>query len=251
MNFVLSYHRSIGNVMEELVSCVLVTGNRNRFFPQALRSFSAQTYPHRELIVVDDGEIPVEGLCTGVEGVKYVRLDRRTPTGSKLNVGMELAAGTILQKIDDDDYYAPGFLATAAARVARSRLRRSIAGWDSFLILLASGGQRGLYFSGHGWLAGGTLCFRRQVWEAAPFRKIPANVDYYFLEDHPGPRLRVHAPEQYILVRHGQNTWRRFGNGTDVDDFFSSREPYDKDLSEVVAGEAARFYAGLTPSGSA
>ena len=70
--------------MDELVSCVLATGNRNRFFPQALRCFASQTYCHRELIVVDDGEQPVRNLCRGVAGVKYVRLDRRASTGAKL-----------------------------------------------------------------------------------------------------------------------------------------------------------------------
>jgi glycosyltransferase involved in cell wall biosynthesis len=238
----LSYH---GTPMSELISCILATGNRERFVPQALRCFVAQTYPHRELVVVDDGEVPVGRLCRATPGVRYLRLDRRTPTGTKLNLGIEAARGSILQKIDDDDYYAPRFLATAAERLQASRSARAIAGWDCFLILLAAAARPALFFSGHGWLAGGTLCFRRAVWEAAPFRDVAKDEDAYFLEDHAGPRVRIRAPEQYVLVRHGRNTWRRFRNGAGVEGFVRTLERYPKPIPEVMGEEAARFYTSL------
>ena len=231
--------------MSELISCILATGNRERFIPQALRCFAAQTYPNRELIVVDDGEVPVGGLCGSMPRVRYLRLDRRTPTGTKLNLGIEAAAGSILQKLDDDDYYAPGFLATAVGRLQASRSARAIAAWDSFLILLAPAARPTLYFSGNGWMAGGTLCFRREAWQAAPFRAVAKDEDAYFLEDQTGPPLRVRAPEEYVLVRHGKNTWRRFRNGLGVEDFVRTLKPYPKSLEEVAGKEAARFYDGL------
>lgn len=238
----LSYH---GQSMSELVSCILATGNRERFIPQALRCFAAQTYPDRELIVVDDGEVPVAGLCGSMPRVRYLRLGRRTPTGTKLNLGIEAAAGTIVQKLDDDDYYAPGFLAASVGRIQASRSARAIAAWDSFLIFLASAARPALYGSGSGWMAGGTLCFRREVWQAAAFRDVARDEDAYFLDDHAGPRLRVRAPEEYVLVRHGKNTWRRFRNGVAVEDFVRTLEPYPKSLEEVVGEDAARFYTGL------
>lgn len=229
----------------ELVSCVMATRDRRRFIPHALGCFAAQTHPFRELIVVDDGEVSVEALCSGVAGVKYLRLDRRTPTGRKLNLGFECAGGSILQKLDDDDHYGPDFLARAAARIQASRWRRAIAAWDCFLVHMA--GSAELRFSGHGWMAGGTLCFRREVWESGPFRAVARDEDATFLEDHPGRRLRVRdAPEQYVLVRHGRNTWRRFSNGTDVDGFLRALNVYPKTLEEVAGPETANFYAGLS-----
>jgi hypothetical protein len=63
--------------------------------------------------VVDDGEVPVEDLCAGRDSVRYVRLEGRHETGSKLNIGVEHARGSILHKLDDDDYYSPDFLATS------------------------------------------------------------------------------------------------------------------------------------------
>jgi hypothetical protein len=172
-----------------------------------------------------------------------VRVDRRTATGTKLNLGIELATGTILQKIDDDDYYAPAFLKTAVGQLQRSRSHATIAAWDCFLILLANSARPQLYFSGHGWLAGGTLCFPRRVWDAAPFRKVTRDEDAHFLEDHPGPRLHICAPEQYVLVRHGQNTWIRFRNGAGVDRFVQTLDAYPKQIAEIAGESAARFYS--------
>jgi glycosyltransferase involved in cell wall biosynthesis len=231
--------------MSELISCILATANRERFIPQALACFAAQTYPHRELIVVDDGEVSVGALCRDAPGVKHIRLDRPTPTGTKLNLGMENASGSILQKIDDDDYYAPGFLATAVARIQGSPSPMGIAAWDCFLILLARSERQTLYFSGNGWLAGGTLCFRREVWAATPFRNVAKDEDAYFIDEAAGPFLRIRSPEEYVLVRHGGNTWKRFGDGDTVESWARTLERYPKGLAEVVGEDAARFYAGL------
>lgn len=230
-------------LMSELVSCILVTRNRNRFFPQALRCYLAQTWEPRELIVVDDGDEPVGPLCEGIPGVRYLRLDRVTPTGTKLNLGIDVAGGAILQKIDDDDYYRPEFLATAASSLLAGAWRRAVAGWDCCLVLVA--GEPGLRFSGYGWFCGGTLCFSRRVWEKTKFRDLPVDEDHWFLEDQRGPRIRVREAEQYLLVRHGRNTWDEFATGQDVNDYMRSLAPYPKPLEEIVDAEAARFYRGI------
>jgi glycosyltransferase involved in cell wall biosynthesis len=232
-------------VSGEFVSCIMATGNRNEFVPQALRCFAAQTCAERELIIVDDGEVPVGPLCRAMPGVTYIRLARRTPTGAKLNLAVENSRGSIIQKLDDDDYYATRFLETAVKRLQRSARPDAIAAWDCFLILLAGRRTTPLYFSGHGWLAGGTLSFRRPGWETAPFRVVAADEDAYFLEDHRGLRVRVRAPEQYVLVRHGGNTWRRFRNGAGVDRWAATLERHPKSLREVVGDEAAVFYSGV------
>src|ERR1051326_3156683 len=123
--------------MQPRVSCVLVTKDRPAFFRQAVRRFFAQDYPNKELVVVDDGVEPVERLCAGVPDVTYIRLDARTPTGTKLNLGVEAARGDILQKLDDDDYYAPRFLSSAVARLRTARDRKPLVVWCCFVVLIA------------------------------------------------------------------------------------------------------------------
>jgi glycosyltransferase involved in cell wall biosynthesis len=228
--------------MKPLISCVLVTRDRPGFFPQALRCFAAQDYPNKELVVVDDGDIPVDALCDGVQGVTYVRLKTRTPTGSKLNVGVEIARGDILQKLDDDDYYGPAFLSTAAARLRSTRGSDALVVWCCFAVLIA--GERRLYFSGHGWSTGGTLCFRRALWRRHPFRDMYASSDSWFIRDNKPAIVRVCAPGQYMVVRHGANTWTRIAGADSVESYFR-QQLYPGSIRRFVGSANAAFYQSL------
>jgi glycosyltransferase involved in cell wall biosynthesis len=225
-----------------LVSCIMATRDRRVFIPQALRCFLRQTYSESELLIVDDGRESVADLCEDIPRVRYIRLYRPATTGAKLNIGIQRARGEILQKLDDDDYYHPDFLKLAVARLPSRSSARTLVAWDCFLILIA--GETCLRHSGHGWDAGGTFCFYRKLWERKPFRDVAKNEDYWFVNDH-RPRIRrICAPEHYILVRHGRNTWqRRYGER--VDSYFQSMPLYPKSLDAVVPPEDLAFYRSL------
>ena len=223
-----------------LVSCVLATRNRPGFVRQALRCYQRQSYRPRELVVVDDGEQPVEDLCLGQPGVRYVRLSEFTLLGAKLNLGIERCRGSIIQKLDDDDYYHPAFLECGVTRLDAVD---TVVAWDCFLILIAADGC--LRRSGHGWAAGGTLCFHRELWRHTPFRDVPSRVDHWFLTDTGHRIRRVCEPELYVLVRHGGNTWRAVGDCYSVDDYLRQRRPYHKSLHDVIEPADWAFYDAL------
>ncbi len=225
-----------------LVSSILPTRNRAAFIRQALRCFDRQTYENRELVVVDDGDRSVARLCASRPGVTYIRLDSPTPLGTKMNLGIERSRGTIIHKMDDDDYYGPHFLQAAVDRLTGKRISSMIVAWDCFLVLLA--GERQLRFSGHGWAAGGTLCFSRRVWRRGPFQDIPRSVDRRFLEDHHYRVARVCAPEMYVLVRHGGNTWNKMDRWR-TDDWMRRQPVYPKGMSEILPTQDVRFYQRL------
>jgi glycosyltransferase involved in cell wall biosynthesis len=223
----------------------MATKDRPEFFRIALDCFLRQTCTRSELIVVDDGNTTVERQCAGIERVRYIRLPEATVLGTKLNVGISAARGRIIQKLDDDDYYQPAFLTTALSHLTGAA-PGSIAAWDCFLVLQA--GETLLRESGHGWKAGGTLCFPRSLWERQPFRQIPQSVDSFFLRDQGAPVVRVCAPEQYVLVRHGRNTWRQMQGGLDADEFLRTLPVSSRTLSSVVHPAAEEFYGTLAPS---
>ncbi len=233
--------------MQPLVSCILVTRDRPAFFDQALRCFASQKYPNKELIVVDDGTRSVEDACAGAPGVTYLRLSERTPTGTKLNLGIRAARGNILQKLDDDDFYAPGFLSASVGRLRRTRRDDVIVAWCCFLVLIAH--ERRLYFSGHGWQAGGTLCFRRSLWQRQPFRDLYASSDSWFIRDTGAQLERVCAADQYLLVRHGANTWRRIDGYGPAEAYFRLR-PSGRRVRDVVGPRHAAFYRSLMTRGA-
>lgn len=226
-----------------LVSCILATGNRLSFVPQAIRCFLNQTYERRELIIVDDGAEPAEALIPADERIRYVRLETRTNLGRKLNMGIERSSGEIIQRLDDDDYYHPGFLEATVNTLVGHDPEGSIVGFDCFLVLLAATGE--LKFSGHGWCADSTLCFYRRLWEKAPFRDLPRGADRWFLADHEPRRITVRDPELFIHVRHqGAHLWTHLGEH-DVTEYFQRQPSYSKSLAECLAAEDREFYERL------
>ena len=230
----------------ELVSCIMATGGRPHFLAQALRYFLRQTYRPAELIVVDDGPEPGTSICDGLPEVRYVRLPRSATTGAKLNIAIEHARGDLLQKWDDDDYYHPDFLQTAVSHMPAHGRDRCLAAWDCFLILIAGEGR--LRYSGHGWTIGNTLMFTREFWAQAPFRDISRGVDTHFLRDRQGSLVRICAPEQCIVVRHGANTWKDMRSGETVENYFRRFPFYSRPAADMLEPQDWRFYQALPAS---
>lgn len=220
----------------------MATGNRHRFVRQALRCFVRQTYPNRELIVVDDGDRPVQALCRDVPGVRYLRLTQHATTGVKLNLGIESARGSIIHKLDDDDFYHAGFLSTSAANLPARDREATLVTRCCFLVLLR--GDAALRHSGHGWNPGGAFCFHRAMWRNMPFRDVPRSEDSWFLRDHAPRIVRICRTEEYMVVRHGANTWKAMATG-DADDYFRARPVYEKTLPDVVPRQDLRFYRSI------
>jgi glycosyltransferase involved in cell wall biosynthesis len=236
------------NGKKPLVSCILATGNRLAFTRQAIRCFLRQTFDDAELIVVDDGVESAAELCAGLLRVRHIRLTEPTTLGSKLNIGVEHCAGSFIQKLDDDDFYQQDFLARSVGALQQSKEAQAIVTWDCFTILLA--GERRVRYSGHGWTTGGTLCFRRQLWERRPFRDEPRRVDAWFIEDHGSRLIRVCAPELYMLVRHGRNTWKHLSNDFPVDDHFKSLPLHHRSLDDLIEPIDRLFYHSLRNGGA-
>ena len=238
-----------------LVSCIMATKDRPQYLRQAIRNYQQQTYSRSELIVVDDSKVSCESLIPKDRRIQYVRLERETPLGEKLNIGIRASSGELIQKLDDDDYYSPRFLALAASTLLQRTNNDTIVAMGTFLVLIV--GSPMLYCAGDDWFAGGTLCFFRDAWEKKGFRCIPSRVDVTFLEDHPYlERAPISNPELYILVRHGGNTWKTMRprdtaaeseqlQRIDVTKHFSNCEPYDKTISEVIPEGEVGFYRQL------
>jgi glycosyltransferase involved in cell wall biosynthesis len=222
-----------------LVSCLLPTRDRPAFLRQALRCFARQTYPNRELLVLDNGTREVRELCEGLEGVHYLGLGPAPTIVACMTAGAELARGAILQKLDDDDYYAPGFLARA---VSELRARKcDVVAWDCFYVHVA--GDPALRFSGHGWGADGSICFTRDAWLRS---RTPDATHFETMvkKRTQAKVVRLCAPELYMVVRHGRHRWNRF-KGNDVTEYFRSRQPARVRLEDIVHADDLPFYAAL------
>jgi hypothetical protein len=226
-----------------LVSCILTIGNRKPFLKQAIKYFLNQTYQNRELIVVDDGIECAEELIPRDHRIKYLRLKSHVNLGRKLNIGVENSKGRIIQKLDDDDFYHPRFLEATVNALLDRDPEKFIVGFDCFLVLILRTGE--LKFSGHGWCAGQTLCFHRQLWEKCHFRDVASAVDKWFLLDHAVEQIKIDDPELFISVRHdGGHLWTNLGK-LDVTEYFRRQPSYHKSLAECLPEEDLGFYERL------
>ncbi|HLK88357.1 MAG TPA: glycosyltransferase [Polyangia bacterium] len=211
-------------IAPELVSCIMPTRDRRAFVEHSLRLFAAQDYPHRELVVVDDGKDAVADLVEGFPGTRYLRLPQRVSIGGKRNLACAAARGAVIVHWDDDDWHGPGRLSRQAAPILNGLC--DITGLESrFVLELPSERFWALEPSLHrkmftGDVHGGTLAYHRALYEQG-LRYPPVNLaeDAAFLRAalHRGRRLlRLPGDGVFVYVRHGTNAWR-FQAGRFVD----------------------------------
>lgn len=100
---------------QHLITVVVRTKDRPDRLQEALDSIAAQTHPHIEVVVVNDGGACVEGLVGTWQHqtqrpVQYVALPHSQGRAAALNQGFQSATGTWLAILDDDDVYRPSGL---------------------------------------------------------------------------------------------------------------------------------------------
>ena len=94
-----------------LVSCLMVTEDRPALAARAIECFLAQSYPNKELIVIDSSES--DRLQQGIDAICYppIKLHRmpgcRQPLGELRNIAVRQSAGKFVCQWDDDDLCDP------------------------------------------------------------------------------------------------------------------------------------------------
>jgi glycosyltransferase involved in cell wall biosynthesis len=93
------------------ISIVIPTHNRTTLLIEAIDSALAQTKPAREIIVVDDGSGPETAAIVAKyeRRLKYVRQANAGQQAAR-NKGVEVASGSWVATLDDDDVYQPEYL---------------------------------------------------------------------------------------------------------------------------------------------
>jgi glycosyltransferase involved in cell wall biosynthesis len=110
--------------VDPLISVIIPTYGRPEFLAEAVRSVANQTYPHVEIIVVDDCSSPpvdVPGNCRGV------RHARNMGPGAARNTGLAHATGELVMFLDDDDLLTPDRLRWAAEQIGERRAHAAAA----------------------------------------------------------------------------------------------------------------------------
>jgi glycosyltransferase involved in cell wall biosynthesis len=211
------------NTHPPLVTGIMVTGNRPEFVRQSLRYFRRQTYPNRELVIVDDGDQPLDVQNTG-EQVRYHRIRQGLSIGEKRNIACSFARGEAIIHWDDDDWYAPDRIAEQvrpifAGRADITALSMSLVlELDRMRFWRCSPAVHVRMFVGN--VHGGTLAYtRRYLDQGVRFRPLSLSEDAYFLFDakrRGGKLSKLSGDGLFVYVRHGANAWS-FACGEHID----------------------------------
>lgn len=222
-----------------LVSCLMPTYNRRAFLPHAIRYFLRQDYPHKELIILDDGPDSVADLIPDHPAIRYSRLPKKITLGAKLNRACELAHGPVLALWDDDDWYAPRRLSYQVGTLQTQQT--DVCGISTLLYfdLVRQIAFRYVYPPDQPvWIS--SLCFARTLWQRNPFSEVNVGMDGLFIWATPPDRITV-LPDPTISVHiiHGHNVSPKQTSGA-----WWHPHPVD-DIEDILQADMLPYCNGL------
>jgi glycosyltransferase involved in cell wall biosynthesis len=185
-----------------LVSCIMPTRGRQAFAARAVACFRAQTWPEKELVVLDDRGAPSFPDGLKMEGVQYHLMPRRLSIGAKRNIAISRAAGDILCHFDDDDWSAPGRIADQVLRMESTGA--SVTGYN-VMTFQNEAGRAWRYTGRPGYALGTSLMYSREFWKQQPFLDQDVGEDGSFI-DRPIRLVSVPAGDMMWASIHSGNT---------------------------------------------
>ena len=108
-----------------LISCLLVTaGGRFEYFKRSVACYKDQTYPNRELVIVNEGpkkyQDRIAEHVADMDDVKLIFLDGFYTLGALRNISMSACNGDIWVQWDDDDFNIPERISTQYSFLSRN-----------------------------------------------------------------------------------------------------------------------------------
>jgi len=198
-----------------LVTCIMPTCDRHCFLSEAMRYFLQQDYPNLELVIVDDGNMPVASLLPDDPRIRLIRLSQKKNVGAKRNIACAAAHGEFVVHWVDDDWYPPDRVTRQIAALQTGRAE--ICGTSTLYYYDAASSRAWCYRyrnSGRTWVAGNTLAYHKSWWSAHRFPEIQVGEDSRFV--WAATRVNVcdlGVPDLCVARIHPQNTSRKSPHG--------------------------------------
>ncbi|HJP92409.1 MAG TPA: glycosyltransferase family 2 protein [Pyrinomonadaceae bacterium] len=174
-------------MIKGLVSVIIPTYNRAAYVVEAVRSVKAQTYPLKQIIVVDDGSCDDTARRVAELKVKDVEYyyQRNRGQGAARNYGLRFADGEYIASLDSDDLWDEDFLARSVECLETFKLDFVFTNWTK---------TRGKQSHPSEWLRDGEWRGYQTSCQGDWFILMPAEVRKLFLKICP-------APSSSLLIR--------------------------------------------------
>lgn len=196
----------LGSQHQPVISCLMVTRDRFEQARTAIACWQTQTWPAKEMVIVDDGDdnrLAEWIASTGDPDIRIIRLpdDGRT-LGALRNIAVQKSRGTLVCQWDDDDLYHPLRLEIQCRALLATQ---SDACFLSMWMMWWPHAGRFAVSGIHSW-EGSVL---------AKKSKLPAYPELRRGEDTPAIRklianskvIHLDQPSLYLYCVHGKNTW--------------------------------------------
>lgn len=191
-----------------LVSVIMPTADRSQEIPGAIKCFLSQSWPEKELVILDDGKEPIDTLLPRGENIRSWYSPRKMTVGEKLNWLCANARGEIIVRFDDDDWSAPERIRNQVWALDYGNVQ--VTGYHDWFYYDVKSGQAWEYrFPGlKPYASGGTHAFYRSYWQKHPFSSKSNGEDTDFSHEAKalGYLNSFRAADAFVARIHGQNT---------------------------------------------
>lgn len=204
------------------VSIIIATA-KFKYIDNIFSNYLKLTYPNTELIIIlNKNKLTINDYSLksiGLKNVRIFQLDENCTLGECLNFGIEQASYNYISKMDDDDYYGPNYLTDLMnvfkytdAQVT-AKVSRFIYFEHNNTLGIFSPNYENKYVYNN--IAGGTLTFKKEVFNIVRFKNTNIAEDREFCLDCHSTGLKIYSADKYnyIYMRHKdlqQHTWKQF-----------------------------------------
>lgn len=196
-----------------LVSVVVVT-NRPEQSGHVMETFLAQDWDDKELVIVANcADYPIASNTDAAIRVQLI--DAAYSLGHCLNAGFELARGTVIARLDDDDHYAPNYVRSIVQTFTQTDA--VVVGKAEYFAHVERFGQVFRLYPGRsnqyvGRIAGGSLAVIKHATKSVRFPDTGLGEDIAYVQRCERAGLRVWAsdPQGFLQTRRStlSHTWQ-------------------------------------------
>ena len=204
-----------------LVSILIPAFNAEQWIRQAIESALAQTYPNKEVIVVDDGSTDSTQSIIKSFGdrIRFIHSAHMGGNAAR-NLLLEMSSGEWLQYLDADDYLLPGKIASQIEELHKNRdafdvicspfILRNEANNEEITVQLDSPLDVAAEYIRWGPLwTGGFLIRRAALVEVGGWKE-----DQVACQEHELLLRFIHAEKRFGLANKAEAVYRQHGSGT-------------------------------------
>ena len=224
--------------MVSIIACTI----RDSMMENIFNNFDRQLWREKELIIILNNDSMEkdrwEAKSTKYDNVSIYQLPQAMTLGDCLNFGIEKARYEIVAKLDDDDYYSEYYFNEAMLAI-HSNNSQLIGKERAFLYFEE---QKSLnYYEQLGQPLGGTIIFKKEVYQKVKFPSIVgAGTDYFFLQLCKENKINMNSTSEYNYVYIRKNnshshTWNITNNE------LSKRVIHYKNINDYIPTITKKF----------